>query len=125
MFPLTEMKAYAENYLKAGGKVSFSNYYTARYDHALFDPSLKKNIVFAQHNLVTDGSFNAFNVILCRNVMIYFNQSLQERVHGLIYQSLEPFGVLGLGAKESLRFTSHETCYEVVDEQERLYRRIA
>lgn len=125
MFPLGAMKEYTENYQKAGGKTSFSEYYTARYDHALFHPSLRENIVFAPHNLVTDGSFNEFNVILCRNVMIYFNKSLQERVHGLLHQSLARLGVLGLGRKESLRFTPHEASYEALDDPERLYRKMA
>lgn len=125
LFPLASMKEYTENYQKAGGKTAFAEYYTARYDHALFHPSLRENIVFAPHNLVTDGSFNEFNVILCRNVMIYFNKSLQERVHGLLHQSLARLGVLGLGRKESLRFTPHEASYETLDEPERLYRKVA
>jgi chemotaxis protein methyltransferase CheR len=125
LFPLASMKEYTENYQRAGGKTSFSEYYTARYDHALFKPSLRENVVFAPHNLVTDGSFNEFNVILCRNVMIYFNKSLQERVHGLLHQSLARLGVLGLGRKESLRYTPHEASYEALDEPERLYRKVA
>lgn len=125
VFPLAAMKEYTENYQKAGGKTSFSEYYTARYDHALFKPSLRENVVFAPHNLVTDGSFNEFNVILCRNVMIYFNKSLQERVHGLLHQSFSHFGVLALGRKELLRFTPHETAYTAIDEPERLYRKVA
>jgi chemotaxis protein methyltransferase CheR len=124
LFPLASMQEYTENYQKAGGKTSFSEYYTARYDHALFHASLRENMVFAPHNLVTDGSFNEFNVIMCRNVMIYFNKSLQERVHGLLHQSLARLGVLGLGRKESLRFTPHETSYEALDDPERLYRKV-
>lgn len=124
VFPLAAMKEHTENYQRAGGKTSFSDYYTAKYDHALFRPSLRENGVFAQHNLVTDGPFNEFNVILCRNVMIYFNKSLQERVHGLLHQSLARLGVLGLGRKESLRFTPHEACYEEIDGPERLYRKV-
>ncbi len=125
LFPLASMKQYTENYLKAGGKTSFSEYYMARYDHALFLPALRRNIVFAPHNLVTDGSFNEFNVILCRNVMIYFNKALQERVHGLLERSLAHLGVLGLGRKETLRFTAHEDSYQALDEAERLYRKVA
>ncbi len=125
LFPLAAMKEYTENYQKAGGLTSFSEYYTARYDHALFKPYLRENVVFAPHNLVTDGSFNEFNVILCRNVMIYFNRSLQERVHALLHESLSHLGVLGLGRKETLRFTPHETSYVALDEPERLYRRVA
>jgi chemotaxis protein methyltransferase CheR len=124
LFPLAAMKEYTENYQKAGGKAAFSEYYTARDHHALFQPSLRENIVFAPHNLVTDGSFNEFNVILCRNVMIYFNKSLQERVHRLLHQSLARLGVLGLGRKESLRFTPHESSYQALDDSERLYRKV-
>jgi chemotaxis protein methyltransferase CheR len=125
VFPLTTMKEYTENYVKAGGKTAFSDYYTARYDHAVFPQELRENVVFAPHNLVTDGSFNEFNVILCRNVMIYFNRELQNRVHELFYRSLCRFGVLGLGKKESLRFTPHEDDYEALDDGERLYRKVS
>lgn len=124
IFRLSDMQAYTENYQKAGGTQSFSEYYTARYDNSIFRPALKKNIIWAQHNLVTDASFNEFQAILCRNVMIYFNQSLQRRVHDLLYESLATGGVLGLGNKESLRFTSHELDYEATDEREKLYRKI-
>jgi chemotaxis protein methyltransferase CheR len=124
MFPLNSMKQYTENYQKAGGKASFSDYYSARYDHALFRPSLRKNIIFAQHDLVAGGSFNEFNVILCRNVMIYFNNSLQDRVHRLFYQSLARLGVLGLGQRESLRFSPHEASYEMVDAAQCLFRKV-
>jgi chemotaxis protein methyltransferase CheR len=123
VFGLGSMKEYTENYLKAGGKRAFSEYYTARYEHALFRVELQENMIFAQHNLTTDASFNEFNVVLCRNVMIYFNRTLQERVHGLLYSSLARLGVLGLGRKESVRFTPHEASYVAVDEPERLYRK--
>jgi chemotaxis protein methyltransferase CheR len=125
VFPLTHMKEYSENYLNAGGKGSLSDYYTAAYDKALFRKTLQRNVVFAQHNLVTDGSFNEFQVILCRNVMIYFNKTLQDRVHTLLYQSLVRLGILGLGRKESLRFTPHEDAYAELDRAQRLYRRVA
>ena len=104
IFPLNRMQEYTENYIRAGGKRSFSEYYTAKYDGALFSPSLTRNVVFSQHNLVTDRSFAEFNVIFCRNVLIYFDRELQDRVHGLFYESLAMFGILALGAKESLRF---------------------
>ncbi|HSL70731.1 MAG TPA: protein-glutamate O-methyltransferase CheR, partial [Longimicrobiales bacterium] len=103
IYPLDRMQEYTQNYHKAGGKRSFSEYYTAKYDNALFAPSLRRNVVFSQHNLVTDRSFAEFNVILCRNVMIYFDQKLQERVHQLFYESLPIYGILVLGNKESLR----------------------
>ncbi|MDE3090325.1 MAG: protein-glutamate O-methyltransferase CheR [Chloroflexota bacterium] len=124
IFPLSAMQEYTDNYIKAGGARAFSEYYTAKYDNALFKPALQKNIVWAQHNLVTDASFNEFQVILCRNVMIYFNQSLQNRVHKLLYDSLAIGGILGLGSKESLTFTPHERDYEVVDERGKLWRKV-
>lgn len=124
IFPLDKMQEYTQNYLMAGGKRSFSEYYTAKYDGALFNPALIRNVVFAQHNLVTDRSFSEFNVIFCRNVMIYFDRSLQEQVHELFYQSLPTYGILALGRKESLRFSRYEECYEPLDARERIYRRV-
>ena len=125
VFKLDRMQQYTQNYIKAGGKRDFSEYYVAAYDGARFSRSLTENVVFAQHNLVTDHAFNEFNVILCRNVMIYFDKALQTRVHRLFYDSLEPFGVLCLGHKESVAFTPHAADYEVVDQAERIYRKIA
>jgi chemotaxis protein methyltransferase CheR len=124
IFPLDRMQEYTENYLRAGGRRSFSEYYTAKYDGALFNPSLLRNVVFSQHNLVTDRSFAECNVVLCRNVLIYFDRRLQERVHGLFYESLGMFGVLGLGAKESLRFSKYEDCYEELNAKDRLFRKV-
>jgi chemotaxis protein methyltransferase CheR len=124
IFPIGKMKDYTQNYIESGGKRVFSNYYTAKYDHARFLPELTKNIVFAQHNLVTDSSFNEFHVIFCRNVMIYFNRELQNRVHELLYRSLIHLGILCLGEKENLHFTPHEDDYTAVDDQKCLYRKI-
>lgn len=124
IYSLELMQEYTYLYLKAGGKQCFSDYYTAAYDNAILRPFLKENIVFSQHNLATDGSFNEFNVILCRNVLIYFNQSLQTRVHKLLYESLCMFGILGLGHKESLRLTPYQQHYEELAIHEKLYRRI-
>jgi chemotaxis protein methyltransferase CheR len=124
VFPLDKMQEYTQNYIRAGGDRSFSEYYVARYDGALFSRSLLENVVFAQHNLVSDRAFNEFNAILCRNVMIYFDRSLQNRVHELFYESLERLGVLALGHKESLRFTPREMSYEELDGPERLYRKV-
>jgi chemotaxis protein methyltransferase CheR len=124
IFPLNRMQEYTENYIRAGGRRSFSEYYTAKYDAALFSPSLTRNVVFSQHNLVTDGSFSEFNVIFCRNVLIYFDRDLQNRVHALFYESLVTFGILALGSKESLRFSQYELCYERLNPRERLYRKI-
>jgi chemotaxis protein methyltransferase CheR len=124
IFPLDRMQEYTENYIRAGGRRSFSEYYTAGYDGALFSPALLKNVVFAQHNLVTDRSFSEFNAILCRNVLIYFDKALQSRVHRLFYDSLTTFGVLGLGSKETLRFSKFESCYEQLVSGEKLYRKV-
>lgn len=125
IYPADAMQKYTQNYMQAGGRRSFSEYYTARYDLAILRPALQRNIVFSQHNLVSDGTFNEFNVILCRNVMIYFNRALQERTHALLHASLGMFGILGLGARESLRFMPEEPKYEVLVPGEKLYRRIA
>lgn len=124
IYPAEKMQEYTQNYIKAGGTRDFSSYYTAKYDAALFDSTLMKNVVYSQHNLVTDRSFSEFNVVLCRNVMIYFDRKLQDCVHALFYESLVPFGFLGLGSKESMRFSKYETCYEQIDEREKLYRRV-
>jgi chemotaxis protein methyltransferase CheR len=125
VFPLDKMKGYTQNYLRAGGKSDFSEYYVAAYDGVRFSRALTENVVFAQHNLAMDRSFNAFNVILCRNVMIYFDKALQDRVHGLFYESLETFGILGLGHKESITFTPYVDRYEEIDATERIYRKLA
>jgi chemotaxis protein methyltransferase CheR len=124
VFPLEKMQEYTENYIRAGGKQSFSEYYLAKYEGALFDRTLTDNVVWAPHNLVQDRSFNTFNVILCRNVMIYFDRALQTRVHQLFHDSLERFGILALGHKESIRFTGIEDAYEELDAQEKLYRKV-
>ncbi len=124
IFPLERMQEYTENYMRAGGKRSFSEYYTAKYGGALFDQSLTKNVVFSQHNLVTDRSFSEFNVILCRNVLIYFDKTLQSKVHSLFYDSLATFGVLVLGSKETLRFMAHEECYEQISPPEKIFRKV-
>lgn len=125
IFPLGRMQEYTANYLRAGGARSFSEYYTAAYDGAIFRPDLQEQIIFSQHNLAMDSSFNEFHLILCRNVMIYFNERLQRRVHGLLYESLAPLGVLGLGHQETIRFSAHEARYEELVGGERLYRRMA
>ena len=124
IYSLDAMQKYTVNYLQAGGTRSFSLYYTASYDHAMFHPALQRNILFTEHNLATDGAFNEFNVILCRNVMIYFNKQLQARVHQLFYDSLVPFGVLGIGSHETLRLTTHEHRYEPLPGGQKLYRRL-
>lgn len=124
IFSLKQMKEYTRNYIAAGGKRAFSEYYTARYGNAIIHPWLKKNIVFSRHCLTTDGPFNEFNAILCRNVVIYFNRSLQTRAHDLFYNSLTMFGFLGLGRKESIRFTPHESCYKILRQHEKIYKKV-
>jgi chemotaxis protein methyltransferase CheR len=122
VFPLDKMKQYTQNYLRCGGTKMFSEYYTAAYDSVRFSRSLVENVVFAQHNLAMDRRFNEFNVILCRNVMIYFDKVLQDRVHELFFESLERFGLLGLGHKESISFTRFADRYETIDADERIFR---
>ncbi|HEV7746674.1 MAG TPA: protein-glutamate O-methyltransferase CheR [Pyrinomonadaceae bacterium] len=125
IFPLAAMREYTANYHQAGGVNEFSDYYTAHYDSVMFSASLKNNLVFSEHNLATDGSFNEFQVILCRNVMIYFNKELQARVHNLLYDSLSMFGVFGLGNKESLKFTPRAESYNHLNGTDKLYRKVA
>jgi chemotaxis protein methyltransferase CheR len=125
VFPLERMKQYTQNYIKGGGTGDFSEYYVAAYDSVRFARSLTENIVFAQHNLAMDRGFNEFNVIVCRNVMIYFDKALQNHVHNLFYDSLDMFGILALGHKESIGFTRLADRYEEIDAGERIYRKVA
>ncbi len=117
------MRDYTENYISAGGKEEFSSYYVAEGETVRFRRQLLDGVFFAQHNLASDASFNTFNVILCRNVLIYFGKTLQDHVHQLFHSSLETFGVLALGPKESIRFTRHESSYVELDREEKLYRK--
>lgn len=121
IFPLELMKIYTLNYQKAGGKEDFSSYYVAQYNAALMDRSLRNNVVFAPHNLAIDQSFNEFHLILCRNVLIYFNQKLQNQVINLFYDSLCMFGTLALGTRESLLFTDRHGCFDPVDSKQKLF----
>jgi chemotaxis protein methyltransferase CheR len=125
IFPLSAMQEYTANYQNAGGQNCFAEYYTSDNENAILRPFLRQNIVFSAHNLAGDASFNEFHVIFCRNVMIYFDRFLQERVHALFYESLVTFGYLGLGRSETLRFSTCEPHYEVVAQKERLYRKIS
>lgn len=124
VFPLDRMQMYTKNYLEAGGTRAFSEYYTVKQDKVIFHPFLRDNVVFAQHNLATDHSFNEFHIIICRNVMIYFNKSLQDHVHQLFYESLSLSGFIGLGNREGIRYTRYADHYEEFDSAERLYRKI-
>jgi chemotaxis protein methyltransferase CheR len=119
-FPLKKMKDYTSNY----GINDFSEYYTVKGETAIFHKELSKNIIFAQHNLVTDGSFNEFHMIICRNVLIYFDRELQARVHELFINSLSSKGFLALGNREGLSFSKKEKYYHVFDEDEKIFRRV-
>ena len=123
-FPLENMRSYTENYVRAGGRGEFSGYYAANGRMARFRESLGRQIVFAQHNLVSDGIFNDFHLIVCRNVMIYFGTELQASVHRLFFDSLEPFGVLALGQKESIRHSPYAARFEELDGAQKLYRKV-
>jgi chemotaxis protein methyltransferase CheR len=125
VIPLDKMQEYTQNYLQAGGTRAFSEYYLASYDGAQIDRRLLENIVFAQHNLVSDRSFNEFHLIVCRNVMIYFDRGLQDRVLKLFDDSLTKLGVLGLGHKETLRYSALADRYEELDGEEKLFRKVA
>lgn len=123
IYPVDKVKEYTYNYQKAGGKNSLSDFYTAKYDSVILDNSLKKNIVFADHNLVSDNVFAEVNMVVCRNVLIYFNKELQNRVFKLFEESLVPGGFLCLGSKESLRFSKIYKFFEVVDDNEKIYKK--
>ncbi len=123
MFPMNQMKQYSENYILSGGREDFSRYYTAQYNSAKFDEELGEKIVLATHNLVSDGSFNEFHLILCRNVLIYFDKPLQDRVLKLFYDSLQMLGFLGLGSKETLRFTEVFKNFKQVRPNEKIWRK--
>ncbi len=122
--PLNNMKLYSENYIRSGGTQAFSNYYSATYDRAKLNDDLKSKMVFAMHNLVSDGSFNEFQLILCRNVLIYFNKDLQDNVIRLFNNSLEKLGFLALGTKETLRFTDVTKQFRQIDGKEKIWRKI-
>lgn len=121
VYPASMMQSAISSYQKAGGMESFSEYYKSKYDSVLFDKSLKQNIVFSAHNLAVDKSFNEFQLIICRNVLIYFNQQLQNKVIQLFYDSLCPFGFLGLGNKESLLFSDKRKQFEEIDRKEKIF----
>jgi len=121
-FQLKRMQSFTKNYQLAGGNREFSAYYTTDQEHAYFKPAISDNIVFAQHNLATDSTFNEFHVILCRNVLIYFDTVLQHRVYNLFHESLTQRGFLGIGSKETL-LSPFKTHYEELMPCERIYRK--
>jgi chemotaxis protein methyltransferase CheR len=121
IYALENMKSHTTNYQKSGGVKSFSEYYKAKYNSVIFDKSLKQNIVFSPHNLAVDRSFNEFQLIICRNVLIYFNQQLQNNVISLFYESLCTLGFLGLGSKESLLFSENRKHFGEIDRKEKIF----
>lgn len=123
-FPIAPMQHYTRNYLQAGGKHAFSEYYSVDGDRVQFSPLLSNPIIFAQHDLVTDKSFNEFDIILCRNVLIYFNKPLQKQVHSLLHESLKKSGFLALGTREGLSFSARAHSYEPIDSKNRIFQKI-
>jgi len=121
IFPIDQIREYTSNYQRAGGKESFSDYYLSDDENVIMDSALKEKIVFANHNLVSDGVFGEMNLILCRNVLIYFNKDLQNRVFGLFKESLCNGGLLCLGSKESLKFSEVEDDFKIMNEQHKVY----
>ena len=117
------MKEYTRNYIKAGGISSFSDYYNAKYDSVIMNSNLKKNIVFSDHNLVTDSVFGEMQLVMCRNTLIYFNKNLQDKVIKLFYDSLTPGGFLCLGSKESLTFSKHHNLFEPFNKKLKIFRK--
>ncbi len=124
IFPMSQMREYSENYILSGGKKDFSNYYTAKYDWAKFDERLKSKMIVATHNLVSDRSFNEFQLIICRNVLIYFDRILQDKVLTLFDDSLEKLGYLVLGSKENIRFSEIAGNYVQLENKEKIWRKI-
>ncbi len=123
IYPIHRMKEFTLNYQRGGGKGSFSDYYTANYESVRFHDEFRENIVFATHNLVTDSVFAEVNMVVCRNVMIYFDRILQDKVIALFDDALPQGGVLCLGSKESLRFSTHQNRFEALVPKERIYKK--
>jgi chemotaxis protein methyltransferase CheR len=123
VYPLERVQLFTENHRKSGGKSSLSDYYQAAYGRARFDASLRRNVVFSDHSLVSDAVFGEMNLISCRNVMIYFDRSLQDRAIGLFEESLSRKGFLGIGSKETLRFSGHSAAFADFVREEKIYQR--
>jgi chemotaxis protein methyltransferase CheR len=124
VFPLRSMRDYTQAYQRAGGTHDFSSYYVADHEHAVMRQSLRRNVVFSQHNLVCDSAFNEFQLIMCRNVLLYFDETLRDRAHQLFHGSLSRLGLLVLGKKEALTFSRHADSYRELGEGLRIYRRL-
>ena len=125
VYDAERIAGFTENHRRSGGTVSLSEYYTAAYGRAVFDKSLKQHIVFSDHSLATDSVFAEVQLVSCRNVLIYFNRELQDRAIGLFRGALCRKGFLGIGAKESLRFTSHADAFTPICVEERIYQKSA
>jgi chemotaxis protein methyltransferase CheR len=123
VYQKSDIEPYETNYQSSGGTKKLSDYYKSMYGSVRFHKELSNRIVFADHNLVTDSVFADVNLILCRNVMIYFEKSLQEKVLGLFYESLVPSGILCLGTKESLKFSPYAQLFEVLDEKQKIFKK--
>ncbi len=123
IFPIENVKLYTKNYQQSGGKEEFSDYYTAGYGSVLINSELKKNINFSNHNLVTDKSFGEMHLIICRNVLIYFNRSLQNQVISLFTDSLINGGFYCQGSKESIHFSDNYKFYETINSKENIYKK--
>ncbi len=124
IIPLSVMKEYTTNYIRAGGQQEFASYYVAKYQYAIINKELRSRITFLEHNLVTDEAFNEFQFVCCRNVIIYFNKALQDRVLQLFYNSLSSLGYLVLGLKESLLFSAIRPRFETIDAPTKIFRKI-
>lgn len=123
IYALRNIQQYTTNYQKAGGQRPFSDYYHAEYESAIMEPSLKQNITFANHNLVTDSVFSEIHLVFCRNVLIYFDKSLQSHVLKLLNNSLSFGGFLCLGSKETLQFSEVQNHFQALDQENRIYRK--
>jgi chemotaxis protein methyltransferase CheR len=123
VYPLDQIRKFTENHQKSGAKSSLSDYYTADYGRAVFDKTLRSRVVFSDHSLVTDAVFAEMHLISCRNVLIYFDRGLQDRAIGLFRDSLARKGFLGLGSKESLRFSKHAEAFTDFVRDEKIYQR--
>jgi chemotaxis protein methyltransferase CheR len=123
IFAMASVRQHTANYQAAGGKRAFSDYYSAAYNAARFDPDLVRNVTFADHSLATDTVFSETHFISCRNVLIYFNKALQGRAIGLFHESLCHRGFLGLGSKESLDFSHFADKFEPVSRRDRIFRK--
>ena len=123
IYSAERVRQFSENYRQAGGKTTLSNYYHSNYNRCIFDKSLRRNVVFSDHSLVTDQVFSEMHYVSCRNVMIYFDRILQDRAVGLFKDSLLRNGFLGLGSKESLRFSEHAEAYRDFVREEKIYQR--